>query len=130
MTVALEIPWRRGQWLAEIRGTHTAFQCDSDPVRGEGVKGRGVLKFRLQPGWYVRIQRGVGILDLYAVDRVKARSLDQSLYDYCGVAPSGPLPGEPGAWYDERCRCDNPVSTYSVEGFPVCEGCCNDGRTQ
>ena len=48
-----------------------------------------------------------------AVDTLDARTLDASLHDYCGVAPSGPNPGEPGARKQKTRLPENPEARRS-----------------
>jgi hypothetical protein len=121
MTVAHEIPWRRKQWLGKVTGRDGKYGVGLDFRRGEPVKSRGILKFQLEPGFYVEV-KGAG-REYFECDGLEVRYIPETLYELMGAAAEGPAPGSNGAWNSSHCCCGALVERYSSDLFPFCEPC-------
>ena len=121
----IEIPWRKGMYLARVNGPSAKWGIDLEWETGPPAKSRHVLKFAVTPGWYAaRLKARKGPPDtFYRVDKLSAAKLPESLYPYIQYAPEGPLPGEPGEWSGVLCECGGDVAMFTEHGFPVCDDC-------
>ena len=122
MTVSYEIPWRKGAYLARLDGEHPKFGLDRTFCNGVPVKGAGVLKYELRPGWYEWRGQYHGGKRYVAVDELDVREIrSESAVAAMDRISAGPDPGEDGAWSGTRCQCGGEATDFDGIGFPYCE---------
>ena len=120
--VAYEIPWRKGCYLAKLDGpSQDKWGLVRTFEDGTPVKGRGVLKYELEPGWYEWRGTYRGDKTYIAVDVLKATEIQsESAVASMDRISGGPNPESNGAWGYDRCLCGSLVDSFDGVGFPYC----------
>ena len=119
----LEIQWRRGSYCAKLDGPDDKWRTRREFEQGTPVKSRSALIFSLEPGYYeTREGKDRESKQFWSV---QAGSLEPRLlpdtFDLAShVASAGPLPGTPGAWNSDQCKCGADTAGLSEFGMPYC----------
>ena len=123
MTVRLELRWRGGSYCARVLGPDPKFHLEREFENGQTLKvNKGTLRFELTPGYYEtqEWEHGRGKVRTYwRVDELLARPVfDSEALVHFADAAGGPLPGEPGEWGSDRCKCG--ADAFDDQGWPHC----------
>ena len=121
VSVSYEIPWRRKSYLAKLDGpSGDRFGLIREFESGTPVKGRGVLKYDLGPGWYEWSHYGAD-KTYVKVDEIRANEITgEAVHASMDVISAGPDPETNGAWGYDRCACGSEVDSFDGVGFPYC----------
>ena len=129
MSVTIELAWKRGSSVREIVGASDRYGLEtSPPISGVVVKSKRVIRYSIDPGYYVTQEykgekcgecgSGKTSATYLRVTDATAEPMPDGL-DYARIA-SGPKPNEPGSWNDTRCHCGADVADYDADGMPLC----------
>jgi len=119
MAVRIEVKWRRGSWLARLDGEDVKYGLRREFESGTPVKSRHILVFEpVRPGWYEISE--CGRRRYVAVDELHSEPIPDSAIGMLDRISGGPKPGEPGAWYGDRCACGAGVEGFDSDGWPWC----------
>lgn len=132
MAITIELRFKRGSSVREILGHSDRYGLEtSPPISGTPVKSKKVLRYSIDPGYYVTQENKgdkCGECGSPKPERVFLRVTDATAekmpdgLDYAAIA-AGPKPNQPGSWNDARCKCGADVESYDVNGMPFCSDC-------
>ena len=130
MKVTIEVPARRGHWVAYVEGPDPKYGLALDFSDGQLIKSRHVRAHVFTKPAFVAIGEGTDgkcsecgspkkIRSYYMVTEIGTERIPSGV-DLARIT-AGPRPGENGAYGSTRCACGKDATTYDSDGMPFCD---------
>lgn len=128
--IHIEINGRRA-YGARLNGPDKRYGIEREFCQKRySIQGRrGLWAVIRTAGWYETVTYSVGIgrrsAAYWAVtSQGELDELGPALAArWITTAITGPAPGNPGAWWGDRCPCGNPAEEYTSQLWPRCPEC-------